>query len=592
MKKIFAIIISVLLFISMTVVSVGHDDITINIAFDNESQTFTISGHIDFIRDRIPVGLLISQGSEIVALADTLAVGKEEAGIPYTFSNVKLIPSTKTGYLTIVVATSEIDCVGQASYYYFGVDGKIIALNTLKAAIESRDYNTLKTAIINTKLDLGVDDSIFLNFSERAQKVAMNNLFGLVIADFSDFDVDNLTDEQCTQIDEQIKLYQKQYKEAIELGKFFDSHSSAALKEWYDSNKEAYSFLTDDNTTAFDETKLLDYFDRAALKENFTDRAENIEFVKSMKELNIEMKKQAVLQIVNDSNQSETLEIISNLTPLLSNVTDTNGQNPVSVNYADWGSFSENQKTSVSLNIAMKNYKSIYEFVNAINAEIVQVKNGLTFIPGSSNSLGNSSGGSGSKKGNSSVLMPVVTPQEEVKEKTSFKDIKNVEWAKEAISYLYSKNIVSGRNNDTFAPGDQVTRAELIKMLVLGFDLEGSKAVSFGDVSNNSWYAQYVSIAAANGLINGDENGNFNPNKPVSRQDAAVMMYRLVEKTAPKAQKAYFADYGEISSYAKKAVDYMCATGIINGVGDDKFAPHNNLTRAQSAKMVYGLLVH
>ena len=128
-------------------------------------------------------------------------------------------------------------------------------------------------------------------------------------------------------------------------------------------------------------------------------------------------------------------------------------------------------------------------------------------------------------------------------------------------------------------------------MLVLGFGLEGNGSVSFGDVSNNAWYAQYVSIAAENGLINGDENGNFNPNKAVSRQDAAVMMYRAIGKDA-KTDKAYFVDYEKISTYAQDAVNYMCANRIINGMGNGVFAPLDNLTRAQSAKMVYGLLVH
>ena len=128
-------------------------------------------------------------------------------------------------------------------------------------------------------------------------------------------------------------------------------------------------------------------------------------------------------------------------------------------------------------------------------------------------------------------------------------------------------------------------------MLVLGLKLEAKGASKdFKDVESNAWYADYVAVAASNGLITGDENGNFNPNKPITRQDAAVMMYRAVAPSE-KAEKAFFEDYDKISDYSKEAVNYMYEKGIINGIGDGMFAPENNVTRAQIAKMLYLMLV-
>ena len=103
-------------------------------------------------------------------------------------------------------------------------------------------------------------------------------------------------------------------------------------------------------------------------------------------------------------------------------------------------------------------------------------------------------------------------------------------------------------------------------------------------------YADYVSIAASNGLILGDDSGRFNPNEPVSRQDAAVMMYRAL-KTKSQSKKAEFKDYSQISLYAADAINYMYENDIINGVGDDNFAPLASITRAQAAKMMYSLLI-
>ena len=584
MKRILAILISVLLLMNMTVVVFAQDDITMNVAFDNENRAFTITGHIKYERDRLPVLLFMTQGSDIVAIAETVAKGREEAGIPFVFSDVKIKSTTRTGDISIVVTVAEKSFVASDNFYYLGVDSQFAALNTVKSAIQSGDYDTLKTAVLGTKSELGVDDSLLINLSDKASRIAMNNLFLLEIAELSGYE----TDEQVALINEEVKKYQKQYKEAIALGTYFNSASSAALKSWYDTNKDEYNLLLDDAQTAVDETKLLDYFDQSIALDDFTSRADNITFVKTMKELNVEMKKQAVLQIAQISNQNAVLHIISNLPALLSNVLDSNGQNPTSVNYADWNSMSDDQKTAVCINIAGNNYKNIYDLVSAINTQIALNKNTATI---GSTPIGGNTGARGDKKGNNDVYIPLPDENKTTNGVMSFKDIANVAWAEEAITYLYATNIISGKDAYTFAPNDNVTRAELVKMLVLGLGLDGTSTVSFNDVSSSAWYAQYVNIAAANGLINGDENGRFNPNVPVSRQDAAVMMYRAIGKTS-KTDKAYFVDYSEISWYAQDAVDYMCANGVINGIGNGIFAPHKNLTRAQSAKMIYGLLVH
>ena len=69
------------------------------------------------------------------------------------------------------------------------------------------------------------------------------------------------------------------------------------------------------------------------------------------------------------------------------------------------------------------------------------------------------------------------------------------------------------------------------------------------------------------------------------------MMYRAI-KLDSQAEAADFEDYSKISSYARDAIDYMYEQGIVGGVGDGYFAPLANVTRAQSAKMLYMLLIN
>ena len=69
----------------------------------------------------------------------------------------------------------------------------------------------------------------------------------------------------------------------------------------------------------------------------------------------------------------------------------------------------------------------------------------------------------------------------------------------------------------------------------------------------------------------------------------AVMLYRAVldlgisEKTNTNIR---FTDDGEISDYAKDAVYALCSMGIINGIGNDRFAPNDTATRAMAARMI------
>ena len=72
-----------------------------------------------------------------------------------------------------------------------------------------------------------------------------------------------------------------------------------------------------------------------------------------------------------------------------------------------------------------------------------------------------------------------------------------------------------------------------------------------------------------------------------------VILHRTIEHLGLKGEKGnnvVISDYDEISAYATEAVEYMVGNGIVNGVGENRVAPKNFATRAQSAKIIYGVL--
>ncbi len=184
---------------------------------------------------------------------------------------------------------------------------------------------------------------------------------------------------------------------------------------------------------------------------------------------------------------------------------------------------------------------------------------------------------------------PVVVPP--VATEIKFTDLGTAEWAREAITNLAKRGVISGRSATVFDPDGLVTREEYAKMLVLAFGLTADNAsCDFNDVPEDAWYYDYVAIAAKRGVVNGIGNSTFGVGSTITRQDMAVMTYRAA-MAAGKAmdmvnEAITFADDADIAEYAAEAVTVMQRAGIINGMGGNTFAPNGTATRAQAAKIM------
>ena len=174
-----------------------------------------------------------------------------------------------------------------------------------------------------------------------------------------------------------------------------------------------------------------------------------------------------------------------------------------------------------------------------------------------------------------------------------FTDLENYKWAEEQINTLKDLGIVSGKTENLFAPGDYVTRAEFLAMLVRLFDFQLSgDAKTFSDVSPDKWFYEAVSIASSLGIAYGYENGAFDPNAVIKREDMAVFAERALNMAGivpEKGEEKLFADQDAISGYAVDPVLYMTAIGVINGMEDGTFMPLETANRAQAAVVIYNL---
>lgn len=159
-------------------------------------------------------------------------------------------------------------------------------------------------------------------------------------------------------------------------------------------------------------------------------------------------------------------------------------------------------------------------------------------------------------------------------------------WAEPAILNLFGRDIVKGRAPGIFAPNDNITRAEFIKIVILnaGYDIAEFSGAEFTDVSERDWFYDYVSFAQFSGFIRGYDDGTFRPNAPINRAEAVLIIMRISEDgiTSYKEEDVKFYDV-PVSTWYTYAVVNASKKGIIQGYTDGSFKPDNNMTRAEMA---------
>ncbi|MBP5245848.1 MAG: S-layer homology domain-containing protein [Clostridia bacterium] len=178
---------------------------------------------------------------------------------------------------------------------------------------------------------------------------------------------------------------------------------------------------------------------------------------------------------------------------------------------------------------------------------------------------------------------------------SSFCDMGRYAWANDAVERLYEKGVISGKGNAVFDPSAPVTREEFVKMLVNAAKIEGESGLKpdFEDVNADEWYFPYVSVMFSRKIVTGISENLFGIGENILRQDMAVMIYRALKDNNPASvteEESAFADFDNISDYAKEAVSFLESAGLISGAEDGKFNPDSFLSRAEAAVVINRLI--
>lgn len=184
--------------------------------------------------------------------------------------------------------------------------------------------------------------------------------------------------------------------------------------------------------------------------------------------------------------------------------------------------------------------------------------------------------------------------------KVDFSDIES-SFAKDSITYLAARDVISGIGEGKFGLKSKLTRADITLLLarLARADLNTEAAVSFTDVKVNDYYATAVAWANRKGIVTGVGEGQFEPQANVTREQLSVMIMRLAKamnwSLPVSGDGLTFTDQKSISSYALEAATAAQQAGIILGkpaAGGSalNFAPKDTATREEIAQMLAKLL--
>ena len=172
-----------------------------------------------------------------------------------------------------------------------------------------------------------------------------------------------------------------------------------------------------------------------------------------------------------------------------------------------------------------------------------------------------------------------------------FLDVNEGDWFYDAVAHAYENGLMDGVGGNRFAPNSATTRAQLVTIL---YRLEGQPAVSgdlpFTDVEAGTWYTNAVGWAAQNGIVNGVGDDTFAPGNDLTREQLVTILYRYAEAkgydVSASADLAGYPDGEEIQAYAREAMAWAVAENIIQGMEDDTLKPAGNASRAQIATIL------
>ncbi len=211
-------------------------------------------------------------------------------------------------------------------------------------------------------------------------------------------------------------------------------------------------------------------------------------------------------------------------------------------------------------------------------------------------SKGNSGGGGGytssktqTEKDEKEETETFVESSGEVKK--TFDDVAVSDWYYDSVSYVCDSNLMNGISESLFGPDLPVTRAMLVTVLYRhAGEVATNRSIPFMDVDMGSYYANAVSWAKQNGIVNGVSENEFAPDVNITREDIATILFRYAIYEGMMAvsleENLGYDDVESVSDYAISALNWAVGHSIMKGKTESTLNPKDMATRAEVATML------
>lgn len=174
----------------------------------------------------------------------------------------------------------------------------------------------------------------------------------------------------------------------------------------------------------------------------------------------------------------------------------------------------------------------------------------------------------------------------------SFSDVAPWDWSYPAVEYVQAHGLMNGVGGDSFDPYGTVSRGMLATVLHRSAGSPHSVAgLYFQDIETGSWYIDSVIWCADAKIVTGIDATHFAPNDPVTREQVALMLWRLAGWPQARGSASVFTDASQISLWARGGVDWAYGAGIISGLPDGSFDPQGSANRSQVAQMLMNYML-
>lgn len=210
--------------------------------------------------------------------------------------------------------------------------------------------------------------------------------------------------------------------------------------------------------------------------------------------------------------------------------------------------------------------------------------NQTTYVPTQFDNVGGATRANFKRKGNS--VYTVATRN------ASFTDMTS-HWARNDVTLLASKFIVTGETNRLYSPGKNITRADFAEFIARGIGLDGDRnsATRFSDITVTNSSAAFIGAVSKAGIVEGGTDGRFRPSAAITREEMATMLVRAMNYVgvqAPASSTALnsFKDRTKVSGWAKSGMEICVTAGFIQGTNTKMINPQSNATRAEAAIML------